>query len=185
MRNAMKDICKLLAPPASPRGLDRTWNDVESEIGLSLPDDYKAFIDVYGSGQITGAAGWINVWNLRDSSLFRSPLSSDPGGLSSVLREYQSLDATDFRCPFPIYPAPAGLLPFASVMDVHFLNWLTDGPPSQWAVVYYDFDGCEFNLLTGESFSDCILKMLRQEYTGLEQPSGLKPPCEFTDFKIR
>jgi hypothetical protein len=62
-------IARLLPPPRSPRGLDRSWNAVESELGLELPQDYKAFIDLSGSGQISSAEGWVLVWNFRDGSL--------------------------------------------------------------------------------------------------------------------
>jgi hypothetical protein len=74
-------------------------------------------------------------------------------------------------------------LPFGSVVDVQNLNWLTARPPNRWDVVYFYFDGLEFTRLEGDSFGRCLLKMLRQEYTGLERPSSLKPPFEFTELR--
>jgi hypothetical protein len=50
-------------------------------------------------------------------------------------------------------------------------------------VVYYFCDGQEFTRLAGDSFSRCLLKMLRLEYKGLERPSSLEPPFEFTEIR--
>ena len=69
------------------------------------------------------------------------------------------------------------------MVDVQNLNWLTAGSPNRWQVVYFHFDGAEFTRLAGDSFSRCLLKMLRQEYAGLERPSSLVPPFEFTELR--
>jgi hypothetical protein len=179
----MKGITELVPPPSSPRGLDRPWKVVEKELGLVLPSDYKAFIDVYGSGQVSSTDGWVVVWNFRDASLFEKPLREALCGEESVIRFYHRAGLeSGYQCPYPTYPEPGGLLPFASVVDVHNLNWLTTGAPDQWEVVYWHFDGLEFTHLKGDSFGRCLLKMLRKEYAGLERPSSLAPPYEFTDF---
>ena len=184
MRNVQKTIAKLLPPPTSPRGLDRPWDVIEREIGLPLPDDYKEFIDLYGTGQVSSAEGWAVIWNFRDAALFGPSLSEVLNGPGSVPMFYrQMVNGSPWPCPYPIYPEADGLLPFASVVDVHNLNWHTTGSPSRWEVVYYFSDGQEFTRLEGDSFSRCFLKMLQQEYTGLERPSSLEPPFEFTELR--
>src|ERR1700722_16179271 len=113
MRLPLKTLTKLVAPPDTPPGPDRTWKAVEKEIGLSLPSDYKAFIDTYGTGQITGAEGWVVVWNFRDTSLFKSPLGETLGGNGSVSQLYRNLARdTNYPAPYPLYPDPGGLFPF-------------------------------------------------------------------------
>ena len=184
MRTDLKTIAKLLPPPASPRGLDRPWDVVEQQIGLPLPADYKAFIDLYGTGKVSSADGWADIWNFRDKSLFGRSVSEGLSGPESVAQFYRRrVNTTDWPCPFPIYPEPGGLLPFGSVVDVQHLNWLTTGPPDRWDVVYFHFDGLEFTRLEGDSFSRCLLKMLRQEYSGLARPSSLEPPFEFSALR--
>lgn len=185
MRLPLKTLAKLVAPPDTPRGLNRTWKAVEKEIGLTLPSDYKAFIDTYGTGQVTGANGWLLVWNFRDTTLFGRPLREVLSGPGSVAAQYGRLEKeSDYPCPYPIYPTPGGLLPFASVIDVQNLNWLTGGDPERWDVVYWHFDGLEFTHLEGDTFGRCLMKMLRQEYTGLERPSCLQPPYSFTELRL-
>jgi len=183
MRPSLKTIAKLLPPPASPRGSDRSWDAVEQELRLKLPHDYKAFIDLYGSGQIASAEGWVVVWNFRDASLFRSSLMEALSGDEGVTAWYRTKAASSGnQLPYPLYPDRGGLLPFAAVVDVDYLNWLTTGPTDQWNVVYWNFDGEEHRHLKGDTFGRCLLKMLRQQYTGLERPSSLKPPYEFKDL---
>ncbi len=184
MRTGLKTIAGLHPPPTSPRGLDRPWDVVEREIGRSLPDDYKAFIDLYGTRQVSSAGGRAVIWNFRDASLFGPSLEevlNGPGSVPSFYR--QVVSGSEWPCPHPIYPGPDGLLPFASVVDVHNLNWLTTGPPKRWDVVYYVSVGQEFTRLGGDPLSRCPLKMLRQEYAGLERPSSLEPPFQFTDLR--
>jgi hypothetical protein len=183
VRYSLRSVTKLLPPPDKPRGLDRSWKVAEKELGLKLPGDYKAFIDTYGSGQIRGSSGWVFVWNFRDSSLFGKLLRETLCGDGSIIRSYQRLEKeSNYPCPYPTYPEQGGLLPFASVIDVQNLNWLTRGDPDRWDTVYWHFDGLEFTHLKGDSFGRCLLKMLRQEYVGLDKPSSLEPPYQFTDL---
>lgn len=185
MRSGLKTIARLLAPPASPRGLDRPWDAVEREIRLALPDDYKAFIDLYGTGQVSSAEGWAVIWNFRDASLSGPSLRewlTGPNGLPEFYRRV--INGSEWPCPYPIYPDPGGLLPFGSVVDVHNLNWLTAGRPNRWDVVYYHCDGQEFTRLEGDPFSQCLLNMLRQEYSGSERPESLVPPFKFTELEL-
>jgi SMI1-KNR4 cell-wall len=184
MRLPFKSIARLLPPPRSPHGLDRSWRAVEKELGLALPADYKEFIDAYGTGQISSAAGWAVVRNFRDTGLFGRPLRDILCGEGSVIGCYERLEKeSNYPCPYPTYPDPGGLLPFGSVVDVQNLNWLTQGAPNRWEVVYWHFDGLEFTHLKGDPFGRCLLKMLRQEYVGLERPSSLEPPFEFTELR--
>ncbi|MCE9544661.1 MAG: SMI1/KNR4 family protein [Planctomycetia bacterium] len=184
MNATLKTISKLLRPPDSPRGLIRGWDVVEQEIGLALPNDYKAFIDLYGTGQVSSAAGWAVIWNFRDSSFWwEGSLSDRLTERYSATDSYRQSNETEWPCPYPIYPEPRGLLPFGSVVDVQNLNWLTVGRANRWDVVYFDFDGSEFTRLEGDSFCRCLLKMLRQEYEGTERLSSLKPPFEFTEIR--
>src|SRR4051812_17410551 len=105
VRSTLKSITKLLLPPRTPRGLDRSWDVVEKELGLALPSDYKAFIDVYGSGQVSSAEGWVVVWNFRDAAMFGDPLRETLCGTGSLPQLYRRLATdTDYPCPHPIYP---------------------------------------------------------------------------------
>ena len=184
MRVLLRSIAKLVPPPSSPRGLDRSWKAVERELGIVLPGDYKDFIDAYGTGQISGAAGWAVIWNFREAAPAGRSLRDILCGHDSVISCYERLEReSDYPCPYPTFPRPGGLLPFGSVVDVQNLNWLTKGAPDRWEVVYWHFDGLEFIHLKGDRFARCLLKALRQEYKGLGRPSSLRPPFRFTEIQ--
>lgn len=72
-------------------------------------------------------------------------------------------------------------MPFCTVIDVHTVNWRTDGPPNEWDCVFWFSDGNEFIHLKGDSFSDFLLKVLRKQYDKNEIPT-FDEPYTFTDF---
>jgi hypothetical protein len=74
-----------------------------------------------------------------------------------------------------MYPEPGGLFPFARVIDVHNLNWLTKGPPDKWAVIYWLSDDHEFIRLAGDTCTKFLVKILRKEYNINEIPRFDEP----------
>jgi hypothetical protein len=176
MTSDLESISKLLSPPTDSVGLDRPWRTVERELGTPLPSDYKEFIDRYGSGMICGS---MSVWNFRDAAIFSKPLAKVLTGPGGVVQAYERIRAMGNSWPFTMYPQPGGLLPFVTVRDVHHLNWLADGPPDTWDVVYWFFDGLEFIHLKGDSFTGFLLKVLKKKYNRKELPQ-FDPPFEFT-----
>ncbi|MCG8923887.1 SMI1/KNR4 family protein [Lentzea sp. CC55] len=50
---------ELVVPPAHPVLGERTWEWLYGELGTSLPADYVALMETYGSGTF---AGWLRVW---------------------------------------------------------------------------------------------------------------------------
>jgi hypothetical protein len=176
MKWAIERICELLPPPTRPVGLDRPWRSVEAEIGTKLPTDYKHFIDLYGSGL---ACKFIFVWNYRDRSLLSKPISEMLLGEGSVIRGYERTKKEGrHEWKYAMYPSPNGLLPFATIIDVDNLNWLTTGHPDEWDVVYWFSDGQEFIHLKGDSLSAFLLKLLRKKYRRNQIPR-FDPPYEF------
>jgi hypothetical protein len=178
----MKVVTRLVDPPASPQGLDLPWSIVEQELKLTLPDDYKEFIDTYGSGSINGLVG---VWNYRDPSYFNMPLLEAISGQDGVIQWYKTVGAEgDHTWPYAMYPTSGGLLPFVTLADVYYLNWATSGPPNDWDVVFWFADGHEFIRLEGDSFSEFLVKLLQKEYKRRDLIT-LDPPYEFTPTSSR
>ena len=131
----MDDLRSVLPPPARPTFADGDWAAVEAELGLALPPDYKAFAQTYGAGQIGRGL------------IIQTPFFWTAAG-RDVRHEWENWASMyhDFAeygglvVPYPVFPAPGGLLPFGSLADVNFLNWLTVGQPDEWPFVYYDRD---------------------------------------------
>jgi hypothetical protein len=175
--SSLNQIAQLVEPPANPAGLDRSWEEVEQDIGCVLPSDYKEFIDHFGSGLVCGL---IAVWNFRDRSLFSQSLKVTLCGENSVIESYKKADVLT-SVPWTTFPEPGGLLPFCTVIDVHNLNWRTEGPADEWDTVFWFSDGNEFFHLNGDSFSEFLLKVLKKQYKGNEIPT-FDEPYRFTDF---
>ena len=136
----MKEEYRLLltgAPPP-PRpvypGAADGWAAVERELGTPLPDDYKWFINNYGSG------------DLCDLLVVLNPFSP-PGRMNLVSEASPTLERYRFGGPFnrsfPCFPAVGGLLPVAQDTSGGDLFWLTCGQPDEWQLVLYDYDDTE------------------------------------------
>ena len=176
MHPDLQSLLDIVPPPEAPSGLDRSWEQVEKEIGTQLPADYKEFIDRFGSGVL---CKFVNVWNIRDPSIFIGDLLEVLCGEVGMMQSYQrSRSAAQAEWP-PMYPEQGGLLPFATMIDVNNVAWVTAGSPSKWDVLYWGFDDDSVIHCKGDGFVSFWLKWLTGEYSG----SGIcecDEPLEFT-----
>ena len=183
MTNQLKPLTALLPPPKNPVGLGRTWLEVERELGVALPSDFKDFVDKYGTGLIAGAGsdlGFLHVWNFRDPD---RPSIVD--AVSGVIKGYEDAKKKGYASPYPFYPAAGGLLPFASTPDGDYFNWRTVGSPPKWDVVFYFFDVAEMILLKNQSFSQTLIDLLSGHSSLIPATipaDALTPPCRFTMY---
>jgi hypothetical protein len=91
------------------------WLSVEGEIGVSLPDDFRDFIKVYGSGTIGEFLTVFNSFYMRF-------------WLNVIGQSKQQLDALQNlvrhgECPFELFLAQSGLLPVAMTDNGDVINW--------------------------------------------------------------
>jgi len=122
-------LTKILPPPIQPVEACGSWSNIEEALGALLPADFKEFIETYGSGTI---AQFMSVLN---------PFSDRPG-LKLLERPQRQLDALrvlqdEFgeQNPFPLYPAPRGLLPVAITDNGDVVHWRTNGEAVDWPMV--------------------------------------------------
>jgi len=56
------DLAKLISPPSSPNEAPQQneWPQIETQLGTSLPADYKDLISLYGTGKIDNFFGIFN-----------------------------------------------------------------------------------------------------------------------------
>ena len=129
---AIDDLIQLVPPPHVPVDSTGDWQPVEAELGLELPADYKALIERYGVGRFVD---------------FISPLTPFGDNPYVDLIRIARLLAEDdepFRqqhpgiSPYPFYPAPGGLVPWAQTDNGDRLCWLTIGPPEEWITVSWN-----------------------------------------------
>jgi hypothetical protein len=138
---SIENLVKVVPPPAVPdEPFDGPWAVIEAYIGTLLPEDYKDFVKLYGNGSFMDFLG---VY----APMRRSPHSR----LETQVRNihiYFPVDETD---PYPVWPAPGGLIPLGRTDNGDSIFWLARGAPEDWKVVVWGR-----GLLAFETF-DCGL----------------------------
>lgn len=132
---SIENLIKAVPPPDKPFEVFRgPWDVIEADLGMPLPQDYKAFARLYGSGYFMGFLG-IDIPNTQNPN---TRLEWQAQVVCGIFKN-------DDELPYPMWPAPGGLLPFGSTDDGDYLFWLTDGRPDNWRVVVWDrgFGGFE------------------------------------------
>ncbi|MFG3551122.1 SMI1/KNR4 family protein [Streptomyces sp. NPDC047725] len=105
----------------------RLWTAAERYLGVGLPSDYKAFLDLYGPGSIDGY-----LWLSR-------PLEGDAAELDGLwsLEDWRRarLSGPDLY-PYPFHPDPGGLISWGSDEDGSRYYFLALEPdPDEWRIV--------------------------------------------------
>ncbi|MFF5922065.1 SMI1/KNR4 family protein [Streptomyces flavochromogenes] len=141
------DLVQLFGPPPVRESSPDDWAEVESYIGSALPRDFKAFLDAYGTGVISG-----------ELVVFH------PSGPSPLLERMRQVHETFGRSwrrdsdeyPFRFHPDPDGLISWGYDYfgDEHFF-WPCDPDPDRWKIVT-NSDGVDPEVFDGP-FSDFVL----------------------------
>ncbi|MGW4520005.1 SMI1/KNR4 family protein [Amycolatopsis sp. NPDC004378] len=131
------------------------WNEVEKELGLRLPSDYKALADVV-------PAMFINEYlrvchpscSDRDLNLLLDA-QVRTSSLRSLAAEFPG------NYVYPVYPDAGGLLCWGNNTSQEQCYWLTEGDPDEWRVVVGDEE--DYCWLFDGNFSEFLLRSCRGE----------------------
>lgn len=127
-RREIEALKRVVPPPLKPfRAFTGPWERVEAYLGTRLPQDYKDFARLYGSGL------FLNVITIH------TPQAKNP----YVNLEIQARDASlyftpDQDLPYRLWPRIDGLINFAGTDNGDQIFWLPQGPPDDWKVVFWD-----------------------------------------------
>ncbi|MYV44274.1 SMI1/KNR4 family protein [Streptomyces sp. SID2888] len=144
------DRLRALLGEPDPWGRARAclWTASEEYLGVGLPSDYKAFLDLYGPGSIDGYL-----------SLSR-PLVADQAELDRLwsLEDWrrERLGAPELY-PYPFHPDPGGLISWGS--DKHGSEYFfrpVEPDPDEWRVVVGSECGDWFE--TAGTFCDFLVR---------------------------
>ena len=170
----------VLQPPSKPQEVmagEEAWESVEERLGTRLPSDYKKFIETYGTGTIDN---FLLVLNPFSSNTFLNLIeaSHDREGLATLRQEYPQLYVHDR------YPAPGGLLPFASTDNGNILYWRTAGKTDHWTVVVYESRGPEYYGFNGPMTDFLAALLSRAIQCDVFPQSFLHDQAVFTPVQI-
>jgi hypothetical protein len=112
----LRTVLKVPTHPLAVGNANR-WQSFEEELGGILPADYKEFISCYGSGCIDG---FLWIYNPFATNKNLNLLSQ----AKAVLHSFEILrDEFGEELPFPLFPAPNGVLPCGSTDNGDHLLW--------------------------------------------------------------
>jgi len=124
------DIIKVMPPVNNPLDVptQSQWIAIEGKLGTGLPDDYKEFIQTYGTGKVDDFLYVFTPFSVNENlNLFdQLKLQSD------VLVELKSYGE---NVPYKIFPEVEGVIPFAITDNGDVLFWKTSTEPNDWTVL--------------------------------------------------
>jgi len=163
---SITSLLEVVPPPVAATCVFRgPWESIESEIGVSLPQDYKDFCAVYGCGYFMEFLG------------VAVPRSPNPNTRleTQIVEICESLSGHE-GLPHPPWPALGGLIPFGRTDNGDVLLWRPTGETADWGVAVWDGRGQAF-----EAFDCGLTDFLAGLATGVIQPKAFPDdllPCE-------
>lgn len=156
MDQYIQELLQLVPPPSDAQDAHGDWKRLESDLGLSLPADYKHYIEEYGSGTLCTLFEIGSPFGLE--SHYKKSVKDAWHSWAGIYHSWG--DVSESELPFPIYPSVPGLLPWGTYGDVDVIGWLTDPDPSLWYIVYKDqYEG--FFELRDFGFSKFLVSALK------------------------
>ena len=169
---SISTLTKLVLPPERPVASEGDWNFIEDQLGCGLPDDYKCFISLYGSGSIADLMVVFSPFTKNVHVNLVRQLEKRAKGL----RKFEEVSGEVRGITY--HPAPKGLLPFGSADDGMLFCWVVAGSPAEWKVAiqgrYFDIEHFDGDLGT------FLVALFSRQWTspllGVEIP---RPPVMF------
>ena len=131
--HSIDDLKLLIPPPTSAVEIPSVddWKQYERAL-TKLPEDYKSFIGVYGTGVIDNFMG---VYNPAATNNYLNLLWQ-----TKTILEALRVTSVEFPSAFPMarFPEPGGFLPFAGTDNGDTVFWVTEGNPNAWTVAAMD-----------------------------------------------
>ncbi|MFK0236319.1 SMI1/KNR4 family protein [Streptomyces vinaceus] len=110
----------------------RLWEAAEEHLGVPLPADYKAFLDLYGPGAFDG---FLHMDRPVDGTAAELERLWPTAGPKSHLDDPE-------RHPFPFHPQPGGLIAWGGEEDGAVYYFLPAEPdPAEWRIVVETDEG--------------------------------------------
>jgi hypothetical protein len=136
----LADLMQICPPPPASDSVD--WEPVESDLGVTLPADYKQLSTVYGPGNF---CEYVSVYHPYGPTEWVDLLGPMPANLRRQLREDREGGA------FPVAHDPEKLLACGVTDNGEHVFWVTEpaDQPDSWRIAvneargpgWYTFDG--------------------------------------------
>jgi hypothetical protein len=136
---SIQALLEVVAAPAEPfEAFAGPWDTLEAELGTPLPQDYKDFARIFGSGYFMEYLGVSIPRSQNPYTRFETEI----GVICKTFAEFE-----DAELRHPMWPLAGGLIPFGGTDNGDYLFWLSEGVPENWRVVVWDRGMQEFEVL--------------------------------------
>jgi hypothetical protein len=148
-----EEFCQIIQPPETPveNGETEEWGRVEKAIGTRLPNDYKNYINVFGTGCLANFLWVFNPFTRNTNLNLLNQVTVQLNAITTLEEEFGE------KSPYQVYPTPGGLLPWGITDNGDVLFWLTNDEPDYWNVVICSARGREY-----EEFEATIIDFLHR-----------------------
>lgn len=166
---SIEELLKVAPPPKKPiqTGPDSLLADVQSRLGIVLPDDLVEFARRYGRGKF---GGWLYIL---------TPFAEDfelrvQGNCERMVEMREGDDV-----PFGVFPDRPGLFPWGGGPNGERMFWLTEGPPKQWPIILHAIGPSEFERWDGMTMTTFLAKALTNEIKCMPWKKFNKRDCVY------
>lgn len=160
----IKRLNELIPPPDFPVETPGAegWEPVVHSLGFAPPDDYREFIESYGSGSIADFLWVLNPFSLNPN------LNLIQRG-RRVLDSLRDISPEDDGVPYPIHPSSNGIYPWAITDNGDAMYWvihrraassnivISDPKCNAWRIMANSSIGTIADFLTNQSVARFFL----------------------------
>jgi hypothetical protein len=158
---SIEQLIAVAPPPQFPvfAGMPEDWVDIEQNMGVDLPADYKQLINIYGFGYFGGYLCPLNPFLPVTSPLPLYRLQSVIADLNQS-KEYVGGNKAEGVQPLPVFPEDKGLLPWGVDDNRGLQCWQVSGNNLFWPLLILDYDWSEEYLIFSMSATEFLTNWL-------------------------
>jgi hypothetical protein len=170
---SISQLVQFIPPPQAPieTGSPKRWEKAQERLGIAFPQDYKNFVDRYGTGTFNNliipyspfaANEYMNLYQALDAH-----------HQASRQTQWMADSAWSIVSPFQLYPAKMGLFPWGTT--THFEQaffWQISGRPDTWTTILYDLRKGEYEVWK-MCLTAFLLKLFKAEIESVLLPKGI------------
>jgi hypothetical protein len=168
------------------------WKQAEEELGVTLPPDFCELAARFPTGVFQGYLAFLpspgSLQDLRDRPLadLRRWRDDTPDDDDLRYREYLEEQAVSqgeeftpdppLFVPFPLWPEPGGIFPWATGSHTETFFWLRSGPdPGTWPVVWCHGDDLDWEQFEGTT-AEFLIALVTGQIDARRLGSPIFPP---------
>jgi hypothetical protein len=163
---SVSDVARLITPPNNPNEApqQRDWSKIEAQLATSLPEDYKEFVDLYGTGKIDNFLWIFNPFSQNENINLATQVRVQLTALSELQTYGEVL-------PYKLFPDPNGIFPFGITENGDVLYWNAVGQPEVWTVLVNEARSPDWEAF-GMTMTEFLFKVLSRQIHPSAFPSA-------------